>query len=64
MEECSNQLGIPMNCILPLKDYDKEGDVNEDVDVLLLKPIIQITHFAKDYIWDLQHQESCTLNGA
>uniref|UniRef100_A0AAZ3S8F6 Interferon-induced protein 44-like n=1 Tax=Oncorhynchus tshawytscha TaxID=74940 RepID=A0AAZ3S8F6_ONCTS len=54
MQICSNELGVPMNCILPVKNYHEEGMMDDDMDILILNAMTQIMNFANDYIWDLQ----------
>ncbi|CAB1315414.1 unnamed protein product, partial [Coregonus sp. 'balchen'] len=54
MQICSNELGVPMNCILPVKNYHEEGVLDDDMDILILNAMTQIMHFANDYLWDLQ----------
>ncbi|XP_014023056.2 interferon-induced protein 44-like [Salmo salar] len=51
---CSNELGVPMNCILPVKNYHEEGMLDNDMDILILNAMTQIMNFANDYIWNLQ----------
>ena len=55
MEKCSLELGIPMNCILPVKNYHEETQRNNDIDVLVLEAMTKIVEVANDYIW--QHQQ-------
>ncbi|KAM9472000.1 interferon-induced protein 44-like [Salvelinus alpinus] len=50
MEQCSAKLGVPVNCILPVKNYHEEIDLNEDMDVLLLRALRQMVDFADDFI--------------
>ncbi|XP_048101462.1 interferon-induced protein 44-like [Alosa alosa] len=47
---CSNKLGVPMNCIFPVKNYDHEIDLNDDVDMLLLSALKNMLYFANDYV--------------
>ncbi|XP_066511950.1 interferon-induced protein 44-like [Hoplias malabaricus] len=50
MQECSNRLGVPMNCIFPVKNYSEEVNNNVCLDVLILMAITNIVTFANDYI--------------
>ncbi|XP_067093761.1 interferon-induced protein 44-like isoform X3 [Osmerus mordax] len=57
METCSNLLGVPMTCILPVKNYHKETQLNNDIDVLVLEAMTKIVEVANDYIWHLQQKK-------
>lgn len=48
MHLCSEIIGVPMNCIFPVKNYHDEIEVDDDVDVLILKAFDQIVNFAND----------------
>ncbi|XP_056144488.1 interferon-induced protein 44-like [Lampris incognitus] len=50
MEDFSARLGIPMNCIFPVKNYHEETSLDDDVSLLILTALKQITDFGKDYI--------------
>ncbi|XP_062388395.1 interferon-induced protein 44-like [Sardina pilchardus] len=50
MQECSNKLGVPMNCIFPVKNYHEEIELNDDVDILLLSALSNILNFANDHV--------------
>ncbi|XP_062388392.1 interferon-induced protein 44-like isoform X2 [Sardina pilchardus] len=52
MQQCSNKLGVPMNCIFPVKNYHEEIDLNDDVDMLLLSALTNILNFADDHVAD------------
>ncbi|KTF79687.1 hypothetical protein cypCar_00029892 [Cyprinus carpio] len=48
MHLCSEMIGVPMNCIFPVKNCHNEIEVDNDVDVLILKAFDQIENFAND----------------
>lgn len=50
MEEFSAAVGIPMNCIFPVKNYSNEIDMNEDVDTLILSALRKMIDFGDDFI--------------
>ncbi|XP_070705527.1 interferon-induced protein 44-like [Pempheris klunzingeri] len=50
MEEFSAAVGIPMNCIFPVKNYSEEIDLNSDVDSLILSAMKHIINYGEDYI--------------
>ncbi|XP_053532162.1 interferon-induced protein 44-like isoform X2 [Ictalurus punctatus] len=53
MYECRDRVGIPMNCIFPVKNYHEESDTNNDTDVLVLLALRKILNSANDYVRDL-----------
>ncbi|XP_062293754.1 interferon-induced protein 44-like [Scomber scombrus] len=50
MEQFSAEVGIPMNCIFPVKNYSEEIDLNDDVDSLVLSPLRHIIDFGEDFM--------------
>uniref|UniRef100_A0AAY4CKT6 G domain-containing protein n=1 Tax=Denticeps clupeoides TaxID=299321 RepID=A0AAY4CKT6_9TELE len=52
-QKCSYRLGVPMNCILPVKNYHEEISVDMKMDLLILSALTQIVHFADDYVASL-----------
>ncbi len=50
VEKFSKQVGIPMNCIFPVKNYHSEIKLNDDVDSLILSALTNIINFGKDHI--------------
>ncbi|XP_063048716.1 interferon-induced protein 44-like [Engraulis encrasicolus] len=50
MGHCSNNLGVPMNFIFPVKNYHEEIDLDNDTDVLLLSAMTQILNLANDHV--------------
>ncbi|KAJ7999233.1 hypothetical protein DPEC_G00213320 [Dallia pectoralis] len=58
MQKCSNELGVSMDCILPVKNYHEENELNNDMDILILNAITQIVNYANDYVWMLQQKKS------
>ncbi|XP_035986286.1 interferon-induced protein 44 isoform X1 [Fundulus heteroclitus] len=49
MEKFSNELGIPMNCIFPVKNYHEEINMNEDINSLILSALKHIIQRGDDY---------------
>ncbi|XP_041955665.1 interferon-induced protein 44-like [Alosa sapidissima] len=47
-QACSNAFGVPMSCIFPVKNYDKEKQLDPDVDAVLLFTLREILSFAND----------------
>ncbi|KAI5089850.1 interferon-induced protein 44, partial [Silurus meridionalis] len=50
LEECSVNLGVPLNYIFPVKNYHDEIENNAEVDVLLLTAATNIVNFANDFV--------------
>lgn len=52
MELCSDKLGVPMNCIFPVKNYHQEDGTNINMDILIFKAMLNIVNFASDFVED------------
>uniref|UniRef100_A0A667XFA6 G domain-containing protein n=1 Tax=Myripristis murdjan TaxID=586833 RepID=A0A667XFA6_9TELE len=50
MEQFSQLVGIPMNCIFPVKNYHEEIDMKDDVDSLILSVLRRIIDFGENFI--------------
>ncbi|KAL2087143.1 hypothetical protein ACEWY4_018202 [Coilia grayii] len=50
MQECTNKLGVPMNCVFPVKNYHEEIELQNDIDILLLSALKNILNFANDHV--------------
>lgn len=50
METLNAEVGIPMNCIFPVKNYHEEIDPDCDTDVLILSALKHIISYGDDYI--------------
>ncbi|XP_054474664.1 interferon-induced protein 44-like [Anoplopoma fimbria] len=61
MEQFSANVGIPMNCIFPVKNYESEIDLDSDVDSLILSSLKSIINFGEDSI-DFDESQSECLN--
>ena len=53
MEEISTKVGIPMNCIFPVKNYHDETALDNDVDVLILEAVQHMIYYGEDFIEDM-----------
>ncbi|KAL2086082.1 hypothetical protein ACEWY4_017141 [Coilia grayii] len=58
MQDCSNKLGVPMNCIYPVKNYSEEIEVNDEVDCLILDALHNAVNFANDFVRDKSNMSS------
>ncbi|XP_018530404.1 interferon-induced protein 44 [Lates calcarifer] len=50
MTDLSSALGIPLNCILPVKNYCEEISIDDNVDTLILSCLRLIIDFGDDFI--------------
>uniref|UniRef100_A0A3B5ARI7 G domain-containing protein n=1 Tax=Stegastes partitus TaxID=144197 RepID=A0A3B5ARI7_9TELE len=50
MTDLSSELGIPLNCILPVKNYSQEISQHPDCDMLILNALKLILDFGNDFI--------------
>ncbi|MBN3312369.1 IF44L protein, partial [Atractosteus spatula] len=57
IERFSQILGIPINRILPVKNYSKKTSLNDDIDVLALTALLQILRFANGHLVNLKQME-------
>uniref|UniRef100_A0A3P9PUT3 Interferon-induced protein 44-like n=1 Tax=Poecilia reticulata TaxID=8081 RepID=A0A3P9PUT3_POERE len=50
MKDFSAAVGIPMNCIFPVKNYSEEISLNDDIDSLILSALRTMVDFGDDFI--------------
>uniref|UniRef100_A0A3B4T9U1 Interferon-induced protein 44-like n=2 Tax=Seriola dumerili TaxID=41447 RepID=A0A3B4T9U1_SERDU len=50
MKDFSSSLGIPMNCIFPVKNYSEEISIDENVNTLILSVLRLIVDIGDDFI--------------
>ncbi|XP_047225871.1 interferon-induced protein 44-like [Girardinichthys multiradiatus] len=50
IKDFSAAVGIPINCIFPVKNYSEEIDLNDDVDFLVLSALKKMVDFGDDFI--------------
>ncbi|XP_056233917.1 interferon-induced protein 44-like isoform X1 [Seriola aureovittata] len=58
MQEVSARLGVPMSCVLPVKNYSEELELDPKCDILLLSAVNQMLRFADNYFDDISDQFS------
>ncbi|KAK2906926.1 hypothetical protein Q8A67_005911 [Cirrhinus molitorella] len=57
VQEVSSRLGVPVSCVLPVKNYSQELELELNCDVLLLTALQQMLRFADDYFDDIRSVE-------
>lgn len=45
----SDSLGIPLSCVLPVKNYSEELDLDQNTDILLLAAVEQMLNYADSF---------------
>ncbi|KAK9979347.1 hypothetical protein ABG768_012779 [Culter alburnus] len=53
VQEVSSRLGVPVSCVLPVKNYSQELELELKCDILLLSAIKQMLRSADDYLDDV-----------
>ncbi|KAK1164219.1 interferon-induced protein 44-like [Acipenser oxyrinchus oxyrinchus] len=59
MQEVGARLGIPVSCIVPVKNYSTELELDCNTDILLLSAVVQMLRFADNYFDDISFDEKC-----
>ncbi|XP_041862695.1 interferon-induced protein 44-like [Melanotaenia boesemani] len=60
VQEISARLGVPLSCIVPVKNYSEELELDTNCDILLLSAVNQMLRFVDNYfdeINDRQHNQ-------
>ncbi|XP_065101810.1 interferon-induced protein 44-like isoform X5 [Paramisgurnus dabryanus] len=57
VQEVSSRLGVPVSCVLPVKNYSQELELNLNCDLLLLTAVQQMLRSADDYLDDISPME-------
>ncbi|XP_047442382.1 interferon-induced protein 44-like isoform X2 [Mugil cephalus] len=58
MQEVSARLGVPLSCVVPVKNYSEELELDVNCDILLLSAVIQMLRFVDNYFDDFSDQLS------
>ncbi|XP_036410397.1 interferon-induced protein 44-like [Megalops cyprinoides] len=53
VQEVAARLGIPVSCVIPVKNYSQEMDLDPHTDILLLSAVMKMLHFADNYFDDI-----------
>ncbi|XP_061594808.1 interferon-induced protein 44-like isoform X2 [Cololabis saira] len=59
MQEVSSRLGMPMSCVVPVKNYSEELELDMNCDILLLSAITQMLRFVDNYFDELSDRLNC-----
>ncbi|KAF7652647.1 hypothetical protein LDENG_00094050 [Lucifuga dentata] len=62
MKDFSLALGIPMNCIFPVKNYSCEISLDEDMDTLILSALRGMLDFGKTFSTKSIVHKTCSVN--
>uniref|UniRef100_A0A3P9HMC1 TLDc domain-containing protein n=1 Tax=Oryzias latipes TaxID=8090 RepID=A0A3P9HMC1_ORYLA len=57
VEEAATRVGVPLSCIIPVKNYSQELELETDVDILLLSAAVQMLRFVDNFFDDLIMEE-------
>ncbi|KAL0962249.1 hypothetical protein UPYG_G00337620 [Umbra pygmaea] len=49
VQEISVHLGVPVNSVLPVKNYNQEVDLDQNTDILLLSALDQMLNYADSF---------------
>ncbi|GAA6213316.1 interferon-induced protein 44-like [Lates japonicus] len=55
--QLSESLGIPLTCVLPVKNYSEELDLDQDTDILLFTAVEQMLNYADSFFENLDTED-------
>ncbi|XP_041647626.1 interferon-induced protein 44-like [Cheilinus undulatus] len=58
MQEASTRLGLPLSCVIPVKNYSQELELDLNCDILLLSAVYQMLCVTDDYFDEISDQLS------
>lgn len=61
VDKIAQIMGLPRGHIFPVKNYESETDLDDNVSILALLPLRQMLHFADDYI-DKQRRKDTRIS--
>ncbi|XP_029981743.1 interferon-induced protein 44-like isoform X2 [Sphaeramia orbicularis] len=53
MTEFSSAVGIPLNCLFPVKNYSDDPEPKDDMDILILTAVKHILNYGDDFLDDM-----------
>ncbi|XP_036067439.1 interferon-induced protein 44-like [Oryzias melastigma] len=63
MQEAAARVGVPLSCIIPVKNYSEELELDTNTDILLLSAVIQMLRFVDNFFDDISGQLSSVTTG-
>uniref|UniRef100_A0A3Q2PW19 TLDc domain-containing protein n=1 Tax=Fundulus heteroclitus TaxID=8078 RepID=A0A3Q2PW19_FUNHE len=60
MQGVSTKVGVPLSCIVPVRNYSGELELDLNCDILLLSAVIQMLRFADNYFDELSDRLGST----
>uniref|UniRef100_A0A3Q2PXJ8 Interferon-induced protein 44-like n=1 Tax=Fundulus heteroclitus TaxID=8078 RepID=A0A3Q2PXJ8_FUNHE len=60
MQGVSTKVGVPLSCVVPVKNYSGELELDLNCDILLLSAVIQMFRFTDNYFDELSDRLSST----
>ncbi|XP_023810027.1 interferon-induced protein 44-like [Oryzias latipes] len=62
VQEAGTRVGVPLSCIIPVKNYSQELELDTNIDILLLSAAVQMLRFVDNFFDDLSDQLSSVTN--
>uniref|UniRef100_A0A3P9JG30 TLDc domain-containing protein n=1 Tax=Oryzias latipes TaxID=8090 RepID=A0A3P9JG30_ORYLA len=62
VQEAATRVGVPLSCIIPVKNYSQELELDTNIDILLLSAAVQMLRFVDNFFDDLSDQLSSVTN--
>ncbi|XP_024134774.1 interferon-induced protein 44-like [Oryzias melastigma] len=50
MQDAADHIGVPLSCVLPVKNYSEEVELDTNIDILVLTAVVQMLRFVDNYI--------------
>uniref|UniRef100_A0A3Q4IC07 Interferon-induced protein 44-like n=1 Tax=Neolamprologus brichardi TaxID=32507 RepID=A0A3Q4IC07_NEOBR len=57
VQEVGSRLGVPLSCVVPVKNYSEELELDMNCDILLLSAVLQMFRFVDDYFDEMSMEE-------
>ncbi|XP_024120547.1 interferon-induced protein 44-like [Oryzias melastigma] len=63
MQEAAARVGVPLSCIIPVKNYSEELELDTNTDILLLSAVVQMLRFVDNFFDEISDQLSSLTTG-